>query len=132
MHERSTAGFFRLFRTFSRLFFVFCLLFLAAGTLLAGRVRAATREWSAVAGLDGVRAAHSATLLLNGLVLVAGGKNASGFALATASLYNPSTGQWSSTGSMNGARSEHTATLLPNGKICCDEALGKISVSRCV
>ncbi len=52
------------------------------------------------------RSGHSATLLLNGQVLIAGGPN------ATAELYDPTSETFTATGSMTIARSGHTATLL--------------------
>ena len=58
---------------------------------------------------------HTATLLPNGKVLVAGGYGAG--TLDSAELYDPATGAWSATGSLNTARERHTATLLPNGKV---------------
>jgi hypothetical protein len=65
--------------------------------------------------LHTARSSETATLLPNGLVLVAGGMNSSGTSLASAELYNPSNGVWSTTGSLNTARAYHTATLLPDG-----------------
>ena len=59
---------------------------------------------------------HTATLLPNGKVLVAGGLNAAAF-LASAELYDPASGTWTATGSLTTARDVHTATLLPNGKV---------------
>jgi hypothetical protein len=50
---------------------------------------------------------HTATLLPNGKVLVAGGCG-----LATAELYDPASGTWTATGAMNTGRHNHTATLL--------------------
>jgi hypothetical protein len=61
------------------------------------------------------RAFHTATLLNNGQVLVAGGLD--GTVLASAELYNPATGQWTVTGSMSTPRYNHTATLLANGEV---------------
>ena len=72
--------------------------------------------WALTGSLNTARAAHTATLLPNGQVLVAGGENTTGF-LASAELYNPSTGKWTETGSMSTPRINHQATLLPNGQV---------------
>jgi Kelch motif len=58
---------------------------------------------------------HTATLLSNGQVLVAGGYKSS--ALDGAELYNPSTHVWSPTGSLVNARYFHTANLLTNREV---------------
>jgi hypothetical protein len=55
------------------------------------------------------RSFHTATLLGNGKVLVAGS--------GTADLYDPNTGTFSLTLSMIASRSRHTATLLLDGKV---------------
>jgi hypothetical protein len=62
------------------------------------------------------RAAHAATLLANGTVLITGGYSYVA-GLATAELYDPATGTFSSTGAMTIRRLWHTATLLANGKV---------------
>jgi hypothetical protein len=54
---------------------------------------------------------HTATLLLNGKVLIAGGGN------SNAQLYDPASNKFSSTGGMSGQRSNHTATLLKDGRV---------------
>ena len=77
----------------------------------------ATGTWRSAGNLNRERYHHTATLLPNGKVLVAGGYNSSSLSLNTAELYDPATGSWSGTGSLNKERTNHTATLLPNGKV---------------
>ena len=79
----------------------------------------ATGFWSLTGRLLTGRSYHTATLLKNGKVLVAGGcYSVCGiYTLNSAELYDPATGGWSATGSMIAARAEHTATLLPSGKV---------------
>jgi N-acetylneuraminic acid mutarotase len=75
----------------------------------------ATGVWSATGGLQSARAGHTATLLPNGTVLVAGGSNVN--LLATAEVYDRVTETWTATGSLAAERYAHTATLLPNGRV---------------
>jgi N-acetylneuraminic acid mutarotase len=77
---------------------------------------ASSGTWAITGSLNTPRAGHSATLLPNGQVLVAGGESSSGV-LASAELYNPVTGKWTFTGSMATGRYAHTAVLLPNGEV---------------
>jgi hypothetical protein len=72
-------------------------------------------SWTATGSLVTARFEHTATLLPNAKVLVAGGANVSGNLLASAELYDPASGSWTATGNLNVARIDQTATLLPNG-----------------
>ncbi len=81
---------------------------------------AAAPSWSITGNLNTARYEHTATLLPNGKVLVAGGQSSlipPFVALNSAELYDPATETWSSTGSLVTARAKHTATLLPSGKV---------------
>lgn len=93
-----------------------------------------TGKWSATGSMSTPRAKHTATLLANGKVLVAGGfcapvgpgggetkgcpahEDPDG-AIANAELYDPAKGNWTATGSMSTARFLHTATLLDDGNV---------------
>jgi len=63
-----------------------------------------------------MRQSHTATLLPNGKVLIAGGSDHNGV-LASAELFDPATGSFSDAGAMTTPRAGHEATLLPNGKL---------------
>ena len=71
-------------------------------------------SFSATGMMVDARTQHTATLLQNGKVLIAGG--VSSF-LATTELYDPATGTYSATGNMVHVRYGHTATLLRSGKV---------------
>jgi N-acetylneuraminic acid mutarotase len=78
----------------------------------------ASGAWTPTGSLNTPRQNHTATLMPNGMVLVAGGAiSSSGVTTNSAELYNPSNGTWTVTGSLHAARANHTATLLPNGLV---------------
>jgi hypothetical protein len=81
---------------------------------------AQTGNFSATGSMVTTRAGHTATLLSNGEVLMAGGCNTDCIyvAVASAELYNPAAGTFTATGSMSATRFDgQTATLLANGKV---------------
>jgi len=84
---------------------------------VATQVRAQSPgTFSPTGSMKQARVNFTATLLLNGKVLVAGGGNTQ-LATKTAELYDPVTRTFAYTGNMTASRREHAATLLPNGKV---------------
>ncbi|HEY6807726.1 MAG TPA: kelch repeat-containing protein [Gemmatimonadales bacterium] len=82
------------------------------------------KKWRAVGNMLHVRGGHTATLLRDGRVLIAGGSTCcdqpapSNLAYAnTAEIYDPATDAFSATGSMEVARGLHAAALLPDGRV---------------
>ena len=73
--------------------------------------------WTTATSMASARRYHTATLLPNGKLLVAGGNTTGTTATAAAELYDPATGTWASAGTMASARYQHTATLLTSGKV---------------
>lgn len=63
------------------------------------------------------RNGHTATLLANGKVLIAGGNVTGGGTWSSAELYDPVSGTFSPTGSMATTRTIHEAVLLPSGLV---------------
>lgn len=79
-----------------------------------------TNRWSATGSMREPRGDHTATLLPDGTVLLAGGRHkrsSTGFALASAEVYDPATASWHAVASMERGRLFHTATLLPDGRV---------------
>jgi len=74
----------------------------------------APETFTLIGNMTAPRAGHTATLLLNGKVLIAGGRSDESGA---AELFDPVTRTFSATGEMITPRSRHTATLLDNGRV---------------
>jgi hypothetical protein len=79
------------------------------------------RSWRTTGGLREARFGHSASLLPDGTVLVAGGSAArsadSNRALRTCEIFNPATEQWTPAASLNDARFGHPAVVLNDHRV---------------
>jgi N-acetylneuraminic acid mutarotase len=76
---------------------------------------AAGSKWTAAPNTLTVHGNHTATLLPNGKVLVAGGFGITGSDIAE--IYDPVLNSWTAAANMHIVRTSHTATVLPNGKV---------------
>lgn len=72
----------------------------------------ATGTWSTTSLMSTHRSGHTATMLPDGRVLVAGGSN-----VGTTEIYTPASGTWAAASNMAVSRSGHSATLLPDGRV---------------
>lgn len=87
------------------------LIILSAASHVPAQDAIRATPWSSAARMTYARYSHTATLLQNGKVLVAGGFG------NTAEIFDPVSGVWRATALMNSAHTSHTATLLPSGLV---------------
>ncbi len=93
---------------------------LACISLLVEHAHAPTERKESVrqvATLRTARAAHSATTLRSGQVLIVGGMADGGGGVAAVELFNPSNNTVQELASLVEGRAGHTATLLPDGRV---------------
>lgn len=100
---------------------VFLLLVLAAGQTPKAAAQS-PGTFTATANMTTGRYFHTATLLADGRVLIAGGNSIDARtgafkAESSAELYDPHTGAFKATGNMTTPRTRHTAMLLPDGRV---------------
>jgi hypothetical protein len=77
-----------------------------------------SQTFTVVGNMTTARYYHTATLLTDGTVLLAGGhNNQSQTVVSSAEIYTPSAKSFAATGSMNSAREVHTATSLNDGTV---------------
>jgi WD40 repeat protein len=98
-------------------FLIWLTLLVGTGLALAQPCAGAPFQFQTTGSLITARDFHTATLLPNGHVLLAGGVGTPFAYLASAELYDPATGILTTTGSLAVGRLGHTATLLRNGKV---------------
>ena len=73
-------------------------------------------QWASAGDLLEARHGHTATLLDDGRVLVAGGRNTNDF-LNSVEIFDPEKNTWTHSGYLHLERAQHTASLLADGKI---------------
>lgn len=86
-----------------------------------------------ISSMAQARGSHTATVLGDGRVLIAGGDDggtAVDAIIASVELYDPSTGGWSSAGSMARQRTRHVALALQDGRILVGGGGGIIHVEE--
>src|SRR5580698_203411 len=103
-----------------RLLLVICIIVSFAFAATAYRVTTpavAAGSISSAAPMLAPRSSHSATLLPNGKVLIAGGMRRNQDFYKSAELYDPASGKFQPTGEMAVGRVGHIAVLLRTGKV---------------
>jgi hypothetical protein len=88
-----------------------------------------TGKFTRTGSLAQGRAHHTATLLKDGRVLIAGGYGGGTLSLKSAEIYDPATGRFTATGSMTVARRDATATLLTSGLVLVAGGLDQYATS---
>jgi WD40 repeat protein len=99
-----------------------------AGSRLLERPAQVLGSWTPTGEMIDGHAAHTATLLADGTVLVAGGVTEGG-APANAELYDPASGSWTATRNTNAGRTLPTATLLPDGRVLVAGGEGSLATT---
>jgi hypothetical protein len=67
--------------------------------------------------MSDARVLHTATILADGRVLIAGGRDDANRVLASAEIFDPRTDRFSKAGPLARPRYKHTAALLPDGRV---------------
>jgi N-acetylneuraminic acid mutarotase len=85
---------------------------------------ATPETWSAAGALPVAAAGAGAAVLGDGRVLVAGGSDGAGRAVAAAAVFDPVTGTWTATPPPTTARREHAVTKLDDGRVLVTGGIG--------
>jgi N-acetylneuraminic acid mutarotase len=107
---------------------LFALLALMLGTVATANAGSPTEAspgtWQPAGSTLTARGAHTASLLRDGRVLIAGGGGDANRVLDSAEIFDPTAG-WSAAASMANARFGHTATVLDDGRVLVAGGLGQ-------
>ncbi len=94
------------------------LMWLAASSPMPVQAKATdSGAWAPAPSLLEGHVAHTATLLNDGRVLIAGGTHVDGVARARCELFDPRRNRWTRAADMIHARAAHAATLLADGNV---------------
>jgi hypothetical protein len=84
---------------------------------LLANLKTQAQTWSFTGSMESPRSYHTATLLHNGQVPVAGGRLWGNYNEITAELFNPSSGTFTVNATANDTREGQTAVLLSDGAV---------------
>ncbi|WP_433936177.1 Kelch repeat-containing protein [Sorangium cellulosum] len=88
----------------------------------------ASETWSPIPPMPTARSWHTASLLSDGRVLVAGGQGAWP-AMDSAEVFDPASGVWRAVAPLVDARTAHTATPLPGGRVLVAGGTGEAALA---
>jgi DNA-binding beta-propeller fold protein YncE len=93
---------------------------------------ATTPTFTPTGSMHVARAGHQATLLLDGRVLVTGGYNDSGNAIAQTEIFSAVTGTWSTGASNITARTDHAVARLRDGRVMVVGGVSSFSACQAI
>jgi N-acetylneuraminic acid mutarotase len=99
------------------LLLILCLISCGGSNELSAEQKAQQLRWCASPPMLTARYQATATKMLDGRILLVGGRGVGALHLDSAEIFDPTTNSWMPAGTLNEARYYHTATLLMDGRI---------------